>query len=146
MQTRLFRFLALVVPLAACGCQALAEQLSGLYRVQQAATIGAPRDTTAIIAAPDTVDRGAAFDMRFTSYESKCTNKVRDEYSVRHDSVLIESVVSVSSQCGDALQFMSHVVPAKVEAPGRYRIFLRGRATVNGYSMDTVFSRPLIVR
>lgn len=137
-----FRLLALALPLAACGCASLVENLTGLYRVQQGATIG---DASTIVA-PDTVARGVAFDVRYTSFEQKCAQLVREDHSVRGDSVLIQSVVSVLSQCGDALQYMSHVIPMTVTAAGAYRIYVSGRKERNGYVIDTAVSRPLVVR
>ncbi len=132
-----------LLALALCGCEGLAEMANP--RVQQSATIAGVSAVTEIVA-PDTVDRDAPFDVRFTSFENGCTHLVRDEFSVRSDSIVIQSIVATANQCGDALQLLPHLLHVRVSAPGAYRIYLRGRKETPAYLSDTVVTRALIVR
>src|SRR5690349_8683075 len=105
--------------------------LVGLVKVEQPATVVLVNERATIIA-PDTVNKTAPFEAQFSSFENKCTDRVRDEVTVARDSVQLIAVVARSTQCGDALVLMPHTFHIQGLAPGRFRIYARGRRENSG--------------
>jgi hypothetical protein len=133
------RVCVLAVVIGGCGT------LAGLVKVQQSATI-VLFGRIAEVVAPDTVAHSSSFDVQYTSFENKCTDLVRDELTVRNDSVLLHSVVARTTECGDALVFLPHVFHVQINAPGAYRVYVNGRKEAQDFFGDTVISRPIVVR
>jgi hypothetical protein len=119
--------------------------LIGLSKSEQPATLILGGEITPITA-PDTVGQGSAFQVRFTSYENKCTDADREQLDVRSDSILIHSFVDRPDQCGDALVLFPHSVNVQINTPGRFRIYVYGQIDGSGVARDTVLTRDLVVR
>jgi hypothetical protein len=118
--------------------------ITALSKIEQPATI-VLGGSTSVIVAPDTVARGSTFEIRFTSYENKCTDPLRDDLDVRGDSILVRPVVTRARECGDALLIFDHRIHVNpINTAGKYRIFLYGRR--DGFDGYVVITRDLVIR
>jgi hypothetical protein len=107
---------------------------------------------SARISAPDTVARSVSFDVSFSTFAGGCVQAVAHD-DVTTPTSLVESRPYDHDSGGDVctadLKFLKHVVPVRLDTPGRYVIHVIGqqRGTSTGNStIPAEVTRTVIVR
>ena len=122
-----------------CGCAD-----AGPKGYDQPATIILYRDSSRIVA-PDTVTRGASFDVTFDTYGGGCSSKGETTTEQIGAAVLLRPYhhMTGADACTRILYIFRHTVPARIDTKGSALIRLIG---VEAEGRPAELSRPVFVR